>query len=96
MGSVKNQTARVCKRVQFERTFLKIHMFGNSSVLGLVLVCTGVGMLMSALYVFFRDLSYFYELLTFFLWISSPIFYPKEIVPEEVKKFLLLNHFLDL
>ena len=60
-------------------------------ITGLVLVCTGIGMLMSALYVFFRDLSYFYELLTFFLWISSPIFYPKEIVPDDVAQFLILN-----
>jgi len=60
-------------------------------ITGLVLVCTGVGMLMSSLYVFFRDLSYFYELLTFFLWISSPIFYPKDIVPENVAQFLVLN-----
>lgn len=59
--------------------------------IGLVLVCTGVGMLMSALYVFFRDLSYFYELLTFVVWISSPVFYPKEIVPKAVTKFLVLN-----
>ncbi len=60
-------------------------------ITGLVLVCTGIGMLMSALYVFFRDLSYFYELLTFLLWISSPIFYPKDIVPENVARFLVLN-----
>ncbi len=63
---------------------------------GLVLVCTGVGMLMSALYVFFRDLSYFYELLTFLLWISSPIFYPVEIVPESVRQFLLFNPILPI
>jgi lipopolysaccharide transport system permease protein len=59
--------------------------------LALILVCTGIGMLMSALYVFFRDLSYFYELLTFLLWVSSPVFYPKDIVPEAVQKFLILN-----
>lgn len=65
-------------------------------ITGLVLVCTGVGMLMSALYVFFRDLSYFYELLTFLLWISSPIFYPVDIVPENVTRFLLLNPILPI
>ena len=65
-------------------------------IIGLILVCTGVGMLMSALYVFFRDLSYFYELLTFLLWISSPIFYPAEIVPENVSQFLLLNPILPI
>lgn len=65
-------------------------------ITGLILVCTGIGMLMSALYVFFRDLSYFYELLTFLLWISSPIFYPSDIVPEAVKQFLILNPILPI
>ncbi|MFN5514565.1 MAG: ABC transporter permease [Cyanobacteriota bacterium] len=60
-------------------------------LLALSLVCTGVGYLVSALYVFFRDLPYFYELVCFVLWIGSPIFYPVEIVPPQVKQFLLLN-----
>ncbi|MEM8778055.1 MAG: ABC transporter permease [Cyanobacteria bacterium P01_G01_bin.49] len=59
--------------------------------LALSLVCSGVGFFVSALYVFFRDLSYFYELVCFVLWISSPIFYPDKIVPASVKSFLLLN-----
>ncbi len=60
-------------------------------LLALTLVCMGVGFLVAALYVFFRDLPYFYELVTFLLWITSPIFYPAEIVPESVRPFLLLN-----
>ncbi|MGL5033125.1 MAG: ABC transporter permease [Microcystaceae cyanobacterium] len=60
-------------------------------LLALAMVCTGVGYFVSALYVFFRDLPYFYELVTFVLWIGSPIFYPAEIVPEPVKRFLVLN-----
>jgi lipopolysaccharide transport system permease protein len=59
--------------------------------IALVIVCTGVGFLVSALYVFFRDLSYFYELVVFVLWISSPVFYPAAIVPKEVKAFLAFN-----
>ncbi|OUL35218.1 ABC transporter permease [Nostoc sp. T09] len=59
--------------------------------LALVLVCTGVGFLVSALYVFFRDLPYFYELLVFVTWVSSPVFYPAAIVPPQVKQFLGLN-----
>jgi lipopolysaccharide transport system permease protein len=62
----------------------------------LFLVCAGVSLLISALYVFFRDLPYFYELLTFLLWISSPVFYPSEIVPEGVKKALVLNPLLPI
>ncbi|BAZ50958.1 ABC-2 type transporter [Nostoc sp. NIES-4103] len=57
----------------------------------LILVCTGIGFLVSALYVFFRDLPYFYELVVFVLWISSPVFYPAAIVPKEVQPFLALN-----
>ncbi len=60
-------------------------------LIALGLVCAGVGFLVSALYVFFRDLPYFYELVCFVLWISSPVFYPAEIVPAKVKPFLLLN-----
>lgn len=60
-------------------------------VLSLILVCTGVGFLVSALYVFFRDLPYFYELVTFVIWLSSPVFYPAAIVPKHVKPFLALN-----
>jgi lipopolysaccharide transport system permease protein len=57
----------------------------------LVLVCTGVSFLISALYVFFRDLPYFYELVVFVLWISSPVFYPADIVPKSVKPYLQMN-----
>lgn len=57
----------------------------------LVLVCTGVGLFVSALFVFFRDLGYFYEIATFIMWITSPVFYPAEIVPQKVQPFLALN-----
>jgi ABC-type polysaccharide/polyol phosphate export permease len=51
----------------------------------------GIGLFVSALYVFFRDLPYFYELFVSVLWISSPVFYPAKIVPAAVKPFLNLN-----
>lgn len=57
----------------------------------LILVCAGIGLLVSTLYIFFRDLPYFYELVVFVLWISSPVFYPSQIVPNQVKPFLVLN-----
>ncbi len=57
----------------------------------LVLVCVGVSLFVSALYVFFRDVSYFYEIATFVAWITSPVFYPPEIVPKSVQPFLGLN-----
>jgi len=57
----------------------------------LVLVCTGVGLFVSALFVFFRDLGYFYEITTFIMWITSPVFYPAEIVPPRIQPILGLN-----
>jgi ABC-type polysaccharide/polyol phosphate export permease len=55
--------------------------------IALILVSTGVGFLVSALYVFFRDLPYFYELVVFVIWISSPIFYPAAIVQSRSSHF---------
>jgi ABC-type polysaccharide/polyol phosphate export permease len=60
-------------------------------LLALTLVCTGIGLLVSGLFVFFRDLPYFYELITFVIWVSSPVFYPAAIVPASIKPFLVLN-----
>ena len=71
-----------------------IALFGP--ILALILVCSGIGLLMSALYVFFRDLPYFYELFTFLLWISSPVFYPSDIVPDRVRIFLNFNPLLPI
>lgn len=59
--------------------------------ISLTLVCSGIGFLVSTLYIFFRDLPYFYELVVFVFWISSPVFYPAAIVPDKVKPFLSLN-----
>jgi ABC-type polysaccharide/polyol phosphate export permease len=60
-------------------------------ITALALLCIGTSLLVSALYVFFRDLPYFYELVVFMLWITSPIFYPEAIVPQNVRVFLAFN-----
>ena len=57
----------------------------------LVLICLGIGLATSTLYVFFRDLPYFYELLTFVLFLTAAVFYPPEIVPENIYRFLTIN-----
>ena len=40
---------------------------------------------------YFRDLSYLYELVVFVLWFTSPVFYPASIVPAAVRVYLRLN-----
>ncbi|NEO83088.1 MAG: ABC transporter permease [Spirulina sp. SIO3F2] len=59
--------------------------------IALIIICLGIALIVSGLYVFFRDLQYFYELITFSLWISSPVFYPPDIVPEAIQPFLKFN-----
>jgi ABC-type polysaccharide/polyol phosphate export permease len=60
-------------------------------LLTVVFLSAGVGLLASALYVFFRDLPFFYELVLFMLSMTSPIFYPVEILPPGVKPIFQLN-----
>jgi lipopolysaccharide transport system permease protein len=53
-------------------------------LIALMLVSAGVGFLVSALYVFFRDLPFFYELIQFVLMLTSPIFYSINIIKDPV------------
>jgi lipopolysaccharide transport system permease protein len=57
----------------------------------LLLVTVGASLAVSALFVYFRDLPYVYELVVFICWMTSPIFYPEEIVPEKLRPFVELN-----
>lgn len=60
-------------------------------LLALILISTGIGFITSSLFVFFRDLPFFYELIQFVLMLTSPIFYPAAIVDPNVRVFLELN-----
>ena len=60
-------------------------------LVGLVLLSVGVAFLVSTAYVFFRDIPHIYELVTFLAWVTSPVFYPVEIVQESVRKLLYFN-----
>jgi lipopolysaccharide transport system permease protein len=58
---------------------------------GLVLTSLGFGMALSALFVYFRDLPYLYEVLTFVLYMTTPVFYPASFVPANVRVYLQFN-----
>jgi ABC-2 type transport system permease protein/lipopolysaccharide transport system permease protein len=60
-------------------------------LVGLVLLSAGVSYLMSTIYVYFRDIPHIYELITFFAWVTLPVFYPAAIVPLRVRHLLSLN-----
>ena len=57
----------------------------------MLLFCMGVGMILSACMVYFRDLGHIYGILITILSYATPIFYPASIVPEKFQFLLLCN-----
>ncbi len=51
----------------------------------------GLGLILSSLAVFFRDIIHLYGILTQALFYLTPIFYPVDIVPHPISAFLKLN-----
>lgn len=63
------------------------------ALLVLLLLTTGVGMLLSALYVRFRDVMIIWTVFTSVLFYGTPILYPlnPEVVPHEYWQILMVN-----
>jgi ABC-type polysaccharide/polyol phosphate export permease len=57
----------------------------------LVAMVTGLGLALATLYVFFRDLSYLWAILSFIFWMTSPVFYPAALAPERVRFWFEVN-----
>ena len=57
----------------------------------LVIFNLGVGLILSALYVFFRDLQYLWTVGLQLLMYMSAIFYTVDTFPEDIQKLFLLN-----
>ncbi len=60
-------------------------------ILCLVVLNLGVGMVLSALYVFFRDIKYLYSIFLILLQYMSAIFYYVDRFPEATQKYFLAN-----
>lgn len=60
-------------------------------MLFLMVFCMGIGMIMSALAVYFRDIVHLYGILTLAWMYATPIFYPVSILPEEFARYIRLN-----
>jgi len=73
--------------VPFKWTMLLIPI----PIIYLLIFCLGVGMLLSAMSVFFRDLSYIWGVGIMLLQFLTPIFYPVSILPTRVFYLIHLN-----
>lgn len=59
----------------------------------LVALSFGLSMLLSGLYVRYRDVRPIWEVSLQILFYASPVFYPIEAVPEAARKFIMMNPF---
>ncbi|WP_168123907.1 ABC transporter permease [Paenibacillus sp. HB172176] len=57
----------------------------------LLIICSGLGLLLSAVNVFFRDMKHFYSIILLVLMYMTPIFYPASIIPDKYMSLILLN-----
>jgi ABC-2 type transport system permease protein len=62
----------------------------------LYVFCLGIGLLVSALFVRFRDVSQIWELVSQLLFFASAIFYPIGILPPWAEKVAFLNPFVQI
>lgn len=60
-------------------------------ICGLILFNIGMGMILSALYVFFRDTQYLYDVFTMLLMYLSAIFYPIDRFEPQIQQMFLIN-----
>lgn len=61
------------------------------ALLYVLLFAVGVGMLLAALTVFFRDVSYLYEVLLTAWMYFTPLFYPASVLPEHLQFIFKIN-----
>ncbi len=62
------------------------------------LFSVGLGLLLSAVTVYFRDIAYFYSVLLIAWNYFTPVFYPIDILPDFARKLMQLNplyHYID-
>lgn len=57
----------------------------------LLLFCTGISLMLSALVVFFRDIQFIWRVFLTAMNYMTPIFYPESILPDTVKSLMGLN-----
>ena len=60
-------------------------------IITLILFNIGVGLILSALYVFFRDIQYLYDIFMRLIMFSSAIFYPVSNFSPQIQRLFLLN-----
>ena len=66
-------------------------IFSIIPVLYVLFFCLGIGLLLASVTVYFRDMFHLYGVLITALSYLTPLFYPKEIIPEQYKFLIDYN-----
>ena len=75
-----------------DKIVFKIHFFSLIiPVLFLVIFNIGVGLVLSALFVFFRDISYIYDVFLILMNYASATFYKIDSFPKNIQRLFLCN-----
>lgn len=61
------------------------------SIICLIVLCIGIGFILSALMVFFRDTQFLWGVLNMLWMYLTPIFYPESIIPEQFVQLYKCN-----
>lgn len=74
----------------FTRAHFSIHnILFIIPAIELYVFCLGMGLFLSQANVFFRDIAYIYSVFTTALNYLTPIFYPLEIIPENIRNIII-------
>ena len=57
----------------------------------LFVMIMGIGLILSIICTYFRDIEYLYNIFTMLLMYACAIFYPMEIIPEPLRQYAELN-----
>ena len=57
----------------------------------LFIMIMGIGLILSIVCTYFRDIEYLYNIFTMLLMYASALFYPVEIIPEGLRQYIYLN-----
>ena len=71
--------------------FKLLMILGFIPVVYLLFFCFGVGLILSTVASFFRDMFHLYGVLLTALTYLTPLFYPQEIIPEKYRVFMNYN-----
>jgi ABC-type polysaccharide/polyol phosphate export permease len=60
-------------------------------LLSLVLLVGGVGLILSGVFVYARDLANLWSVMSFVIWMTAAVFYPVELAPASVRPWFDIN-----